>query len=68
MTPHLVPPSSQLTPLSPMQTEGTINVPLRVWSQLDPPNRQQLAQHLAKLIRRIRLQSSQLEEINDDQP
>ena len=68
MTPRPVPPSNQRTLLAPTQTEGMINVPLCVWSQLDPLSRQQLAQHLAKLIRRIRLQSSQLEESNDDQP
>jgi len=51
MTPSSVPPMSRLTLVIPSKTQTISPPPL--WNHLDVPRKRQLAQHLARLIRRI---------------
>jgi hypothetical protein len=59
MTPQPVPLTRRLA-TQPQPKEPVNGLP-RLWTELEPQRQQQLAQHLAELIRRIRLQANQME-------
>jgi len=53
---------------TPIQVEKVANPLPTLWSQLGATQKKQLAQNLAELIRRIRIQSTFLEETFDERP
>jgi hypothetical protein len=54
---HL-PPTHPTCPPAPLPVPRAVSLPQPLWTQLDPMARQQLAQHLAQLIWRIRRQAA----------
>jgi hypothetical protein len=50
-----------------MGTNSPVKCLPALWSQMDPGNRQQLAQQIAELIRRIRLPRQEME-VKVDEP
>jgi hypothetical protein len=50
-----------------MATSSPVKCLPALWSQMDPCNRQQLAQHIAELIRHIRLPRQEME-VKVDEP